>query len=104
MLEWSSISNVNYGNLTYEVIIDNGVHKKAILTTNRSISYDEELPPYSTLKVSVRGITDWSVGSKLIKVLKTPPSIPEAPEDLRTFVQKVQVSHCQYEHKLTFEI
>ncbi|XP_066980698.1 proto-oncogene tyrosine-protein kinase ROS isoform X4 [Macrobrachium rosenbergii] len=92
VLEWSSIDNVNYGNLTYEVIIDNGVHKRAILTRNRSISYDEALPPYSTLKVSVRGITDWSVGSKLIKVLKTPPSIPEAPEDLRTFVQKVQDS------------
>ncbi|KAK7028897.1 hypothetical protein SK128_007908 [Halocaridina rubra] len=92
VLEWSSINNVNYGNLTYEVIIDNGRSKKAILTQNRSISYNEDLPPYSTLKVSVRGITDWSVGNKLVKVLKTPPSIPEAPEDLRTFVQIVKDS------------
>ncbi|ROT69853.1 putative proto-oncogene tyrosine-protein kinase ROS [Penaeus vannamei] len=89
-LRWSPITNINYGNLLYEVIIDNGSGKKAILTRNNSIPYEEKLPPYSPLKLSVRGITDWSVGTRLIKTIRTPASLPGPPQDLRTFVQKVQ--------------
>ncbi|XP_042860873.1 proto-oncogene tyrosine-protein kinase ROS-like [Penaeus japonicus] len=90
VLKWAPITNINYGNLLYEVIIDNGVSKKAILTRNNSIPYEEKLPPYSPLKMSVRGITDWSVGTRLIKTIRTPASLPGPPQDLRTFVQKVQ--------------
>ncbi|XP_042220290.1 proto-oncogene tyrosine-protein kinase ROS-like isoform X2 [Homarus americanus] len=94
-LEWRAITNVNYGSLMYEVIIDNGISKKAFLTGNNSVSYKETLPPYSPLKVSVRGITDWSAGARLLKTLRTPASLPEAPQDLRTFVQKVQDSDAK---------
>ncbi|XP_071513555.1 proto-oncogene tyrosine-protein kinase ROS isoform X2 [Panulirus ornatus] len=90
VLEWEPVTNVNYGNLIYEVIIDNGSNKKAFLTNHSSVPYEGTLPPYSLLKVSVRGITDWSVGARLVKTLRTPATLPEAPQDLRTFVQKIQ--------------
>ncbi|KAK8754621.1 hypothetical protein OTU49_016899, partial [Cherax quadricarinatus] len=91
-LEWNPITNVNYGSLMYEVIIDNGNSKKAFLTNETIIPYKDVLPPYSSLKVSVRGITDWSAGTRLLKNLHTPAHLPEAPQDLRTFVHKVQDS------------
>lgn len=91
VLEWEPVTNVNYGSLMYEVIIDNGSSKKAVLTSHNTVPYEGTLPPYSLLKVSVRGITDWSMGARLVKTLRTPATLPEAPQDLRTFVQKIQV-------------
>nr|XP_053657094.1 uncharacterized protein LOC128706089 [Cherax quadricarinatus] len=76
-LEWNPITNVNYGSLMYEVIIDNGNNKKAFLTNETIIPYEDVLPPYSSLKVSVRGITDWSAGTQLLKNLHTPAHLPK---------------------------
>ncbi|XP_045603691.1 proto-oncogene tyrosine-protein kinase ROS isoform X2 [Procambarus clarkii] len=93
-LVWKPITNVNYGSLMYEVIIDNGNIKQAFLTNETTIVYEEILPPYSTLKVSIRGITNWNSGARLLKTLRTPAHLPEAPQDLRTFVHKIQDSNA----------
>ena len=66
-----------------------GEAKAPIITTNTSLSYTNvSLPPYSPLRVSVRGVTNWGVGPRVVTELRTPPALPGAPRDLRTFVMR----------------
>ncbi|KAG0723722.1 Proto-oncogene tyrosine-protein kinase ROS [Chionoecetes opilio] len=84
-ITWPPITNITHGDLEYEVLV--GEAKTPILTTTTSLAYtNASLPPYSPLRVSVRGVTNWGVGPRVVTVLRTPPAMPGAPRDLRTFV------------------
>ncbi|KAK3864124.1 hypothetical protein Pcinc_030164 [Petrolisthes cinctipes] len=89
-LTWHPITNMNHGELFYQVVIDDLTRKRAILTAETKVKYesDSSLPPHSPLKVSVRGVSNWGFGPRTLKTLHTPPSLPGPPHRLRTFVMK----------------
>ncbi|KAK8385153.1 hypothetical protein O3P69_012149 [Scylla paramamosain] len=86
-ITWPAITTITHGDLVYEVVV--GEAKTPIITTNTSLSYtNASLPPYSPLRVSVRGVTNWGVGPRVVTELRTPPALPGAPQDLRTFIMR----------------
>ncbi|XP_054270502.1 proto-oncogene tyrosine-protein kinase ROS isoform X2 [Macrosteles quadrilineatus] len=86
---WDPVTNVNYGQVFYEIKIRN-LNKKDITreTTEPFWVYESpsELVPYSPLFVSVRALTYWGASSSARALLHSPPSIPSPPTNPRVFV------------------
>ena len=91
-LNWEPLENMPLGGLQYEVVISSGdSFRKSFITKSTSPNIGGQLSPYSPIKVSIKAITHWGVGQRVTKMLHTPPSLPGAPHNLRTYVSKLQV-------------
>ncbi|XP_044740104.1 proto-oncogene tyrosine-protein kinase ROS [Chrysoperla carnea] len=86
-ITWSPVNNVNYGQVFYEIKAGNLYPDTSISTTENSILYWQELPPYSELKVTIRAFTYWGSATPARANLRSPPSTPSKPENVRLFVE-----------------
>ncbi|CAL4065204.1 unnamed protein product, partial [Meganyctiphanes norvegica] len=91
-INWDPVTNINYGNLSYEIIVDDGTSRVVSISNNTQLEYHESLPPFSPLKVTVTGITEWALGNRATVTIMTPPHIPGPPTNLRTYVEKLDIS------------
>lgn len=90
-ITWNPVVEVTYGNVIYEIKVDN-VYKNgtAVTTTDNSIKYWDKVPPFSTLSVWLRAFTYWGTSQQIEVEIRSPPSVPSAPQNLRSFVSHIR--------------
>nr|ALV82505.1 sev [Leptinotarsa decemlineata] len=97
---WNPVKNVNYGQVFYEVQIDdstridgftvNSAFKSSlqiVTTTNSTVKYSRKVTPFTPLNVTIRAFTYWSSAPPVRSEIFSPPSTPSAPRNPRSFVE-----------------
>lgn len=86
-ITWDPVTNVNYGQLFYEIKISNVAKKDFTdITQNSYITYGDTIAPYTCLDVAIRAFTYWGSAPQIRGQLFTPSSIPSVPRKCRCYV------------------
>ncbi|XP_074032211.1 receptor protein-tyrosine kinase sevenless isoform X2 [Leptinotarsa decemlineata] len=87
---WNPVKNVNYGQVFYEVQIDDSTRIDGftiVTTTNSTVKYSRKVTPFTPLNVTIRAFTYWSSAPPVRSKIFSPPSTPSAPRNPRSFVE-----------------
>ncbi|CAG9822767.1 unnamed protein product [Phaedon cochleariae] len=98
-ITWNSVKNVNYGDVFYEIKIDDPSEwsDPPIITTTTSLKYWREISPFTPLNITIKAFTYWASSSRIQAKIFSPSSTPSAPMNLRAFVEyKPFSSHDNY--------
>ncbi|XP_014249043.1 proto-oncogene tyrosine-protein kinase ROS [Cimex lectularius] len=88
-ISWDPVTNVNIGEVFYELKISHKDQKEiTVETVGSTWSYPSSdiPPPYSSLEVSVRALTYWGVSAQVSTILYSPETSPSQPSQPRAFV------------------
>lgn len=83
---WQPSSEVNHRNVSYEVSLEADNMMKEIMITADSWYDLEGLPPYTLVTVTVRGYTYWGLGPLTTTTIRSPMSVPDAPQVPKVYV------------------
>ncbi|KAF2358869.1 Fibronectin type III [Trinorchestia longiramus] len=99
VLTWKPVTNVNFTDVTYEVITEVLLDPNEVgedeASSLRFVAFPMEprvtIPwtptrPFVPLRLSVRGVTSWGAGPRSVATLHSPPSLPGVPRALRYFL------------------
>lgn len=93
-LRWEPVKNVNYGQVFYDLVVEDGDRQRTNIILNRTIfHYSNELKqlkPYSMIKVAIRSFTYWASAKQVVAILHTPTSTPSKPLNVRVFTYVTQ--------------
>lgn len=93
-LTWESVTNVNYGQMYYDLVLDSENQTPINVILNQtSYNYSAQflrqhhqmVKPYSRVKVAIRAFTYWASSKQSTTVLFTPSSIPTQPMHVRVY-------------------
>ncbi|GAB6030941.1 hypothetical protein CHUAL_007766 [Chamberlinius hualienensis] len=90
-ISWTPITNINYGNVFYEVRVDDKNATDGMMTSYPIYSSPSlsTIPPYTEITVAVRAFTYWASAKRIIKTMRTPMSTPSQPINPRAFVTSI---------------
>lgn len=85
-ITWDPVTNVNFGQVFYEVTIIKEFTEELHVTDESVLEYASTLPPFTRLEVTVKAFTYWGASGQVRKILHSPPARPTAPTNVRVFV------------------
>lgn len=88
-ITWTPVKNVNFGTVFYEMSIkDETKNESAVtkVTILPFVKYWQEIQPFTKLHVSIRAFTYWGSSSQVQAEVRSPPSTPSAPCNVRSYV------------------
>ncbi|KAK7868921.1 hypothetical protein R5R35_014230 [Gryllus longicercus] len=101
-IKWNPITNVNYGQVFYELSINdpNMREIKPTTTNDTFVSYGDadKLEPHSPLHVTINAFTYWGASPQTRVMLHSPPSVPSAPTNPRVFIQYTRDPVDEYQN------
>lgn len=82
------MTNVNFGNVFYELRTEDPVKEKHYITEDNVQMYERprDFPPYSELRITLQASTYWGSSPRVKKRIHSPPSLPSTPTNPRVFV------------------
>ncbi|XP_059618544.1 protein sevenless isoform X2 [Phlebotomus argentipes] len=85
---WEPVSNVNYGQVFYEIRIHASGHKDIVKEVMEPIWHhrSHSLQPYSPLDITVRAFTFWGSALPTRSHIHSPPAKPTTPTNPRIFI------------------
>nr|XP_027195085.1 proto-oncogene tyrosine-protein kinase ROS-like [Dermatophagoides pteronyssinus] len=99
-IKWNPVTNVNYGQVFYDLSLENDEDNAAIKqsSTNNNLNHfilnqtefilPEHLKPskpYAQIRIALRSFTYWASSRQVVATLHTPSSIPSKPRSVRVF-------------------
>ncbi|KPM08333.1 proto-oncogene tyrosine-protein kinase ROS-like protein [Sarcoptes scabiei] len=92
-IQWDPISNVNYGEVFYDLTLENDRQKHESKATNFVLretefvlpEYLKPSKPYSEIRIAIRAFTYWASAKQVMVTLHSPSSIPSKPISVRIF-------------------
>ena len=84
-LEVPEIQGKSAGPLSYEVTILEHKNRASFVTEFPNVTVPWPVDPYSIIRIYIRGVTSWAVGSHTAVDLRTPADVPSEPTNLRVF-------------------
>ncbi|KAK4016061.1 hypothetical protein OUZ56_031022 [Daphnia magna] len=92
VISWSHVTNVNYGNVAYDIRVSYREDNCTAVTADDHypVPSNWKILPYSDVSVSIRAFTVWGSANVSNVILKSPPSTPEVPLKPRAFVSFVR--------------
>lgn len=87
-ITWSPVTNVNAGQVFYELTTEDYIKPDPIVMTDNVLVYEraELLRPYSEIRITLQAFTYWGSSPRVKKILHSPPSPPSVPVNVRVFV------------------
>ena len=100
VINWDSVTNVNFGSVSYDILVSPGSGAKPFLQTTQTNSFsfnDIQSAPYlpnSEFSVKIVSQTDWAKASgvPISKTFRTPQLPPLEPKNLRAFYGPVNMN------------
>ena len=103
-LHWTSVKNVNYGELKYDIEV-NGVKLPSTQTSSINLTrFMGNLRPFSELNIAILARTNWAKSDISRKKLFSPEKIASPPTNLRVFFEPENVGANELTNKIKFDI
>lgn len=110
---WSPVKNVNYGQVFYDVILEDDEHEHYHVSSDTEYVYpNTDLKPYSRIKLvteksikqglhanifllfqAIRSFTYWASSKQTVTEIYSPMSEPTKPTKLRIYIYPEQTAH-----------
>lgn len=87
-ITWKPVSNVNFGDVFYELKTEDYLSHTYIRTTDHELVYEraKELRPYSELRITLQAYTYWGSSIPVESMIHSPESPPSPPTNPRVFI------------------
>ena len=97
-LVWNEVKNVNYGQVKYKVRLYTKEQSQVWTVSAPPILVQSRLtlPSFSPVNISIVAFTAWSQAKPAQKSLRTPESLPGAPETVRLYWSRVNGTGTAY--------
>ena len=87
-IKWTAIDNVNYGQVFYNLLVEDSHYSHTLITVNTKYNYPtvSHLNPFSKIKLAIRAFTYWASSKQTIIEIHSPMSTPTSPTYPRVYI------------------